>query len=137
MPSELSIVVQEANRQIRRLLAGLSAPGVEAQDAVLAPGELQALSRTLERVAQRLRSSPPSQPPEEPSEAAIREYAGNLKTLKRVLETVQGSLARKRDRLKKDFEHLHSARAWSVAYHTIRLNPNSKGRPGTMKTLSS
>jgi Lon protease-like protein len=116
MPSELIVAVEDANREIRRLLANVSATGVETHNAVLPPDELRALSRKLARVAQRLCSFPPSQPKEEPSQAAIGEYVGNLETLKRVLERVQDSLAKKRDRLKKEFEHINSARAWAEAY---------------------
>ena len=116
MPSELIIAVEDANREIRRLLSNLSASEVGTHNALLPPDELQALSRKLARVAQRLGSFPPSQPREEPSQAAIGEYAANLETLKRVLERTQGSLAKKRDRLKKDFEHINSARAWAEAY---------------------
>jgi len=116
MPSELIVVVEDANREIRRLLADLYAADFVTHNAVLVPDVLQALSRKLECVAQRLASFPPSRPREEPSQAALGEYVGNLETLRRVLEKVQDSLARKRARLKRDFERINSARAWAEAY---------------------
>jgi hypothetical protein len=44
--------------------------------------------------------------------AVLSEYVENLETLKGALGKVQDSLGKQRDRLKKDFEHLNSARAW-------------------------
>jgi len=116
MPSELIVAVEEANREIRRLVAKLSSSDVEAHKAVLLPVELQALARKLGRVAQQLGRDSPAHQKEEALQAAIGAYVGNLETLKRILERVQDSLGKKRDRLKKDFDHISSARAWVEAY---------------------
>jgi len=116
MPSELIIAVEEANQEIRMLIAKLSATTVETNNAVLPPGELQTLSRRIACVAQQLTCVSPAQPKEEAFHAAISAYAVNLETLKRVLGRVQDSLGKKRERLKKDLEHMNSARAWAEAY---------------------
>jgi chromosome segregation ATPase len=116
MPSELIVALQEANREIRGLVTKLSENSVEANNAGLAPGELQALSQKLAQVAKLLGRVSSAQPKQEALQAVISEYAGNLETLKRVLGKVQDALGRQRDRLKKDFEHLSSARAWVETY---------------------
>lgn len=118
MPSELIVAVEEASREIRRLVAKLSASNVEAHNAVLLPAELQALSRKLGRVAQQLARVSPALQKEEALQAAISAYVGNLETLKRILERVQDSLGKKRDQLKKDFDHISSARAWVEVYRS-------------------
>jgi DNA repair exonuclease SbcCD ATPase subunit len=116
MPSELIAALQEANREIRWLVTKLSENSVEANNAGLAPGELQALSQKLAQVAKLLGRVSSAQPKQEALQAVISEYAGNLETLKGVLGKVQDALGRQRDRLKKDFEHLKSARAWVETY---------------------
>lgn len=112
MQSELIVALQEANREIRGLVSKLSDNSVEANYAVLSPGELKALAQKLAHVAKLLDHVPPAQPNQEALQAAASEYAGNLETLKGVLGKIQDSLGKHCDRLKKDFEHLNSARAW-------------------------
>jgi hypothetical protein len=46
------------------------------------------------------------------SQDVISEYIDNLEKLKGVLGRAMDSLGKRRDRLKKDLEHLNSARAW-------------------------
>jgi len=116
MPSDLIIAMEEASREIRKLIAKVSATHVETNNAALPPGELQVLSRRLAQVAQQLACVSPAQPREEAFQAAISAYVVNLEALKRVLGKVQDSLGKKRDRLKKDLEHMNSARAWAEAY---------------------
>jgi chromosome segregation ATPase len=112
MQSELIVALQEANREISGLLSKLSENSVEANPAVLSPGELKALSEKLAPVAKLLDHVSPAQPKPEPLQAAISEYVRNLEKLKNVLEKVQDSLGKQRERLKQDFEHLNSTRAW-------------------------
>jgi uncharacterized membrane protein YdfJ with MMPL/SSD domain len=73
---------------------------------------LKALAEKLAHVAKLLDLVPPAQPKEDALQAVLSEYVDNLEKLKDVLEKVQDSLGEQRDRLKKDFEHLNSARAW-------------------------
>jgi hypothetical protein len=115
MPTELIVAMEDANREIRRFVGKLSGTDVEFYKAALPPVELQALSRKLGRVAQQLGRVPPVHQKEAALQAAISVYVGNLETLKKVLERVRDSLGKKRDRLKKDFEHISSARAWAEA----------------------
>ena len=94
------------------MVSKLSENSVEANNAVLPPGELKALAEKLAQVAKLLDLVPPAQPKEDALQALISEYVDSLEKLKDVLEKVQDSLGEQRDRLKKDFEHLNSARAW-------------------------
>jgi chromosome segregation ATPase len=118
MQSELIVALEEANREITGLVSKLSEKSVEANHAVLPPGELKALTRKLARVAELLGCVSPAQPKEEALQAVLSEYADKLARLKGVLGKVQDSLGKKRDRLKKDFEHLNSARAWVETFRT-------------------
>ena len=104
--------MQEANREIRGLVSRLSENSVEADKAVLSPGELKALAEKLAKVAKLRELVSSAQPKEEAVQAVLSEYVDNLETLKGVLGKVQDSLGKQRDQLKKDFEHLNSARAW-------------------------
>jgi DNA repair exonuclease SbcCD ATPase subunit len=122
MQSELIVTLQEANREIRGLVSKLSENSVEANNAALSPGELQALSRKLAQVAKRLDLVSPAQPKQEALQAVISEYVDNLEKLKAVLGRVQNSLGKQRDRLKKDFEHLNSARAWAETFRATNLS---------------
>jgi len=112
MQSELMVFLGEVNREIKGLVSKLSENSVEANNAVLPPGELKALAEKLAQVAKLLDLVPPAQPKEDALQALISEYVDSLEKLKDVLEKVQDSLGEQRDRLKKDFEHLNSARAW-------------------------
>jgi chromosome segregation ATPase len=112
MQSELIVALEEANREIRGLVSKLSENSMEADNAVLSPGELKALAEKLAKVAKLLERVSPAQPKEEALQAVLSEYVDNLEKLKGVLGKVQDSLGKQRDRLKKDFEHLNSARAW-------------------------
>jgi chromosome segregation ATPase len=112
MQSELIVALQEANREIRGLVSRLSENSVEADKAVLSPGELKALAEKLAKVAKLRELVSSAQPKEEAVQAVLSEYVDNLETLKGVLGKVQDSLGKQRDQLKKDFEHLNSARAW-------------------------
>jgi len=118
MQSELIATLQEANREIRGLISKLSGKKGEAYNVALVPGELQALSRKLARIAKQLGRVPPTQPKDEALQAAISEYAENLETLKRVLGGAQDALGKRRDQLKRDLDHMHSARAWMEAYRS-------------------
>lgn len=112
MQSELIVALQEANREIRGLVSRLSENSAQADNAVPSPGELKVLTEKLAKVAKLLELVSPAQPKEQALQALLSEYVDNLKTLKGVLGKVQDSLGKQRDQLKKDFEHLNSARAW-------------------------
>jgi chromosome segregation ATPase len=121
MQSELIVALEEANREIRGLVSKLSENSVEANHAVLPPGEFKALGEKLAQVAKLLELVSPTQPKEEALQAVLSEYADNLEKLKGVLGKVQDSLGKKRDRLRKDFERLNSARAWVETFRTTYL----------------
>jgi hypothetical protein len=112
MQSELIVFLGEVNREIRGLVCKLSDNRAEAKNAALSSSELKALAQKLAQVAKLLDLVPPPQPKEDALQAVISEYVDNLEKLKGVLARVQDSLGKQRDRLKKDFEHLNSARAW-------------------------
>jgi hypothetical protein len=116
MQPKLIVFLGEVNREIRGLVSKLSATSVEANNAVLPPGELKALSEKLAQVAKLLDLVPPAQPKEDALQAVISEYVDNLEKLKGVLGKVQDSLGKQRHRLKKDLDHLNSARAWMEAF---------------------
>ena len=118
MQSELIATLQEANREIRGLISKLSGKKSKAYNAALLPGELQALSRKLARIARQLAGVPPTRPKEEALQAAISEYAGNLQELERALGGVQDALGKRRDQLKRDLDHMNSARAWMEAFRS-------------------
>ena len=122
MQSELIVVLEEANRAIRGLVSRLSENSVEANHAVLSPGELKALSQKLAQVAKLLGLASLAQSKDEALPPAIDEYAANLETLKRVAGKAQDSLGKKRDQLKKNLEHLNSARAWVETYRATNLH---------------
>lgn len=116
MRSALIVALQEGNQEIRRLVSKLSENSLEANNPAPLPSELQALARKLARVANQLGRVFPAQTNEEALQAAISEYVANLERLKRVLGKVQDSLGKRRDQLKKQFEHMNSARAWVEAF---------------------
>ena len=116
MHSELIVAMREASREIGELVTKLSENSVEGSHAALPPGELQALCRKLAQVAKRLDLVSPSQPKDQALQAAINDYVDNLETLRGLLITVQDTLGKRRDRLKKDFERLNSARAWAESF---------------------
>jgi chromosome segregation ATPase len=104
--------MEEANRAIRGLLSRLSESSAEADSATLSSSELKALSRKLAQVAKLLVRVPPAQSKEQALQAVLSEYVDNLEKLKGVLGGAMDSLGKHRDRLKKNLEHLNSARAW-------------------------
>ena len=112
MQSELICAVREVSEDIRGVVSKLSGRSGEAGNAVLRPGELQALTRKLARVPEQLGRVSPGQPEDTALRAALSEYATNLETLKTVLAKLQDLLVKRRDRLKKDLENTNLARAW-------------------------
>ncbi len=112
MQSELIILLEEASREITGLVSKLSDNGVDPACTAPPPGELKALSGKLAQVGSLLARRSPAQPNDATLQAALHKYVTNLETLKRALGEVQDSLGKKRDRLKKGFDHLDSARAW-------------------------
>jgi chromosome segregation ATPase len=116
MQSELIVALEEANREIRGLVSKLSQNSVEANRAVLSPGELKSLAEKLAQVAKLLELVSPALRKEEALQAVINEYADNLEKLKGVLGKVQDSLGKQRDRLRKEFERLNSTRAWAETF---------------------
>jgi predicted nucleic acid-binding Zn-ribbon protein len=115
MQSEVIRLLGETNREIKALISKLSRTQ-SADSTAISQGQLRALSRKLAQVARRLGGVSPSEREEVTLKAAIDQYIDNLKTLKTVLENVQDSLGKQRDRLKKDFGHLNSARAWAETF---------------------
>lgn len=116
MQSEVIDLLGEANREIKALVSKLSRNKLETDNAAIPPGELQALSRKLAQVATMLGEVSPCQREEVTLKAAIDQYVANLETLKTGLGKVQDSLGKQRDRIKKDFKQLNSARAWVETY---------------------
>jgi uncharacterized coiled-coil DUF342 family protein len=116
MPHELSVFLGEVNQEIRALLSQLSQNSGEGNKAVLSPGELKTLAKRLAQVAKLIDGASPTKAKEEALQAAISEYVENLEKLKGVLSKIQESLGEQRNRLKKDFEHANSARAWVDAF---------------------
>jgi chromosome segregation ATPase len=112
MPSKPIIILEQASRDIKALVSKLSEHKLETYNAAIPPGELQVLTRKLARVARTLDRVSSSQREEPGLQAAIDEYVDNLKELKRALGSVQDSLSKRRDQLKKDLRHLSSTRAW-------------------------
>jgi DNA repair exonuclease SbcCD ATPase subunit len=104
--------MQEANREIGRLVSKLSENSAEASHAGLSTGELNALSQKLARVAKLLDRVSTTQSKEQELQAVLGEYVDNLEKLKGVLGRATDSLEKHRDRLKKNLEHLNLARAW-------------------------
>jgi hypothetical protein len=121
MQSELIVVLEQANRAIRGLVFKLSGNSEQAGNAVLIPGELKALTEKLAQVAKLLELASPAQSREEALQAVLSEYVDNLGMLKGALGKAQDSLGRRRDRLKKAFEHLNSVRAWVETFHATHL----------------
>ena len=112
MQCELIVFLGEVNREIRGLVSKLAENSLDANHGVLPPGKLQALAEKLAQVAKRPERVSADQRKQEPLRAAISEYVKSLEALRQALGNVQDSLGQRRDRLKKDFEHLNSARAW-------------------------
>ena len=121
MQSELIVILEQANRAIRGLVFKLSGNSEQAGNAVLIPGELKALAEKLAQVAKLLELASPAQSREEALQAVLSEYVDDLGMLKGVLAKAQDSLGRRRDRLKKAFEHLNSVRAWAETLRATHL----------------
>jgi len=116
MQSELITALRNTNQEIKSTVSKLSAPDAASIYAVLPPGELQALNGRLARIAAGLGQLPASQHREAALVSALGEYLSNLASLKTVLTSVQDTLAKQRDQLRKDLSHMNSARAWVEAY---------------------
>jgi chromosome segregation ATPase len=104
--------MKEANHAIRGLVSRLSKNSAPVDQAALSSSELKALSQKLEQVAKLLGQVSPTQSKEQALQAVLSEYVDNLEKLKSVLGGAMDSLGKHRDRLKKNLEHLNSARAW-------------------------
>jgi hypothetical protein len=118
MQSELIAGLEEANRAIRGLVSRLTEKSAEADPAALSSRELIALSQKLAQVAKLLEQVSPTQSKEYPLPAVLSEYVDNLEKLKGVLGEAMHALEKHRDRLKKNLEHLNSARAWVETFRT-------------------
>jgi len=117
MPSKLTLALAEANREIAGMVTRLSEN--RARNPGLRPGEMRALHRELARVGKQLSSPSLRRPQDAGLEAAIREYVGNLEALRGALGKIQEALTHRRERVKKEFAHMHSARAWMQTYRNI------------------
>jgi cell division protein ZapA (FtsZ GTPase activity inhibitor) len=119
MQSELIHTLHQANHEIRSTVSKLSEPNVAAIYTALPPADLQSLNLKLARVAARLRQLAPGRPKEAALESALNEYLANLESLKTALGTVQDTLNKQRDHLRKEFAHMNSARAWVEAFRAV------------------
>jgi hypothetical protein len=116
MQCELVAVLGEANRAISALVSRLCDNSAGAERINLSTSELKALARKLAQVA-KLLGRVPSTPPGEPAlQAVLREYVDNLQRLKGVLGTAMDSLGKRRDQIRRNLEHLSSARAWAETF---------------------
>jgi len=116
MQSQFVAVLGEANRAISALVSRLCGNSAGAEAVDLSTRELKALSQKLTQVAKLLGQASPA-PSEEPTlQAALREYVDNLQKLRAVLGTAMDSLGKRRDRVRKNLEHLNSARAWAETF---------------------
>jgi len=116
MQSELIRTLQKANREISSTVTKLSEANVASVCQTLPPGELRALNGKLARIAARLVRLAPGRPKEPELQSALAEYLANLESLKTVLVGVQDTLSRQRDQLKKNLNHMNSARSWAEAF---------------------
>ncbi len=116
MQSELITALQNTNREIRSTVSRLLETNVASIYAALPPGELLALNWKLARIAAGLGQLPAGHNREAALVSELGEYLSNLDSLKTVLASVQDTLAKQRDQLKKDLSHMNSARAWVEAF---------------------
>ena len=116
MQSELITVLRNTNQEIRSAISKLAETNVASIYTAFPPGELQALNGKLGRIAAGLGRLPAGQHSEAALVSALGEYLSNLESLKTVLASVQSTLAKQRDQLKKDLSHMHSARAWAETF---------------------
>jgi chromosome segregation ATPase len=112
--------MEEANRAIKGLVSRLSGNTAEADQATLLSNEMKALSQKLAHIAKLLEQVSPAQPKEHASQVLLNEYVDNLTKLKAVLERAKDALAKRRDQLRKDLEHLNSTKAWVETFRTIQ-----------------
>jgi chromosome segregation ATPase len=122
MQSELTALLEEANRAIRGLVSRRSENSGQAGPITLSSSELKALSQKLAQVAKLLPQVSPTQPKEQTLQAVLSEYVDNLEKLKGVLGGAMDSLGKQRERLKKNLAHLNSARAWVAAFRATNLS---------------
>jgi hypothetical protein len=122
MQPKLITFLEGVNQEIRGMVCKLSEKRGEVDSAVACPGELKALAGKLAQVPKWLDRLSPAQRGEEALQAAIGEYLQNLETLKGLLINLQESLGKRRDRLKKDFEHLNAARGWVETFRATHCN---------------
>jgi len=116
MQSQLVAVLGEANRAISAAVSRLCDNCAGGEVVNLSTSELKTLSQKLTQVAKLLGRASPT-PSEEPTlQTALREYVDNLQKLKAVLGTAMDSLGKRRDRVRKNLEHLNSARAWAETF---------------------
>ena len=119
MSSELTIALQEANREIGALVTKLSENPVHTQNPVLRPGEIRSLHSQLTRVGKQLNLFSCGLAEDDASEAAIREYVGNLEALRGLLGKMQQVLTSRRERIRKELAHMHAAGAWMQTYRNV------------------
>ena len=122
MPSELIAEMEEASRAMRGLVSRLSESAAEARQDTLSSGELKALSQKLAQVAKLLDHVSPTQPKEPALQAVLSAYVDNLEKLRGVLGRAMDALGKRRERLRKDLEHLNSAKAWVEAFRATNLS---------------
>jgi chromosome segregation ATPase len=121
MQSELIAAMEEANRAIRGLVSRLSENSTEADQASFSSSELKTLPQKLAQVAKLLDRVSPTQSKERELQAVLSEYVNNLEKLKGVLGRAMESLGKHRNRLRKNLEHLNSARAWAETFRATSL----------------
>ena len=120
MQSELISALQQANEEIRSTVSKLAEPNGAAICATLPRAALQSLNQKLARVAARLGQLTAERRRDAGLELELSEYVANLESLKQALATVQDTLTKERDRLRKDLTHKNSARAWVEAFRAAR-----------------
>jgi hypothetical protein len=122
MQPKLITFLEGVNQEIRGVVCKLSKKHGEADSTVVTSGELKALAGKLAQVPKRLDCLSPAQRGEEALQDAISEYLQNLETLKGLLMNLQELLGKRRDQLKKDFEHLNAARGWVETFRATHSN---------------
>ncbi len=116
MPSDLIAAIQEVNRNITGLVSKLSQNSFQANSSGLPPGELKSLDQKIAQVPKLLGQFSPAQTDREVLRDELHQYVENLEALRTVLRKVGEVLGKRRDRIKKKFNHLSSARAWMETY---------------------
>lgn len=119
MKNELLAVIRTANREFQELSDLVSQDGAKVVESPGAVRRLRKVDLRLQQVSRYLAaaSSPSEQAPESAYE--ILKYQENLKTLQRVLETLQFSLLAEKSRMENVRANMQAAHAWATSLREI------------------